>query len=193
MNSIVVHYQEIALKGRNRPYFVTRFVHNLRVATAGLGVREVRALMGRVELVLDEGASYEQVGERIARVFGGANFAKAGHAPHDVEAIAASILADLGDRQPSSFRVSVKRADKRFPMKSPEIEREVGGRIKMAKGWRVDLDHPELTIHVEMLTRRRLLLLREGSRSRRPADGGQRPGRLPAVRAGSTRRLRPGG
>ncbi len=153
MNSIVVHYQEIALKGRNRPYFVTRFVHNLRVATAGLGVREVRALMGRVELVLDEGASYEQVGERIARVFGGANFAKAGHAPHDVEAIAASILADLGDRQPSSFRVSVKRADKRFPMKSPEIEREVGGRIKMAKGWRVDLDHPELTIYVEMVTR----------------------------------------
>ena len=37
-------------------------------------------------------------------------------------------------------------------MKSPEIEREVGGRIKLAKGWRVDLDEPELTISVEMLT-----------------------------------------
>ena len=151
MNSIVVHYQEIALKGRNRPYFVTRFVHNLRVATADLDVREVRPLMGRVELVLGSGATYEQVGERIARVFGGANFAKAGHAPLDIDAIAGAILRDLGDRETPTFRVSAKRADKRFPLKSPEIEREVGGRIKVVKGWKVDLSNPALTIYVEIL------------------------------------------
>ena len=151
MNSIVVHYQEIALKGRNRPYFVTRFVHNLRVATADLDVREVRPLMGRVALMLGPGASYEQVGERVARVFGGANFAKAGEAPLDIEAIAAAIVRDLGDRDTPSFRVSARRADKRFPLKSPEIEREVGGRIKLAKGWKVDLSSPALTIYVEVL------------------------------------------
>jgi len=151
MNSIVVHYQEIALKGRNRPYFVTRFVHNLRVATSDLDVREVRPLMGRVALMLGPGASYEQVGERIARVFGGANFARAGEAPLDIEAIAASIVRDLGDRDTPSFRVSARRADKRFPLKSPEIEREVGGRIKLAKGWKVDLSSPALTIFVEVL------------------------------------------
>ena len=38
-----------------------------------------------------------------------------------------------------------------MPFTSPEIEREVGGLIKEATGWRVDLDHPALTIHVEML------------------------------------------
>jgi thiamine biosynthesis protein ThiI len=36
-------------------------------------------------------------------------------------------------------------------MKSPDIEREVGGRVKLAKGWKVDLDHPALTISVEMM------------------------------------------
>jgi thiamine biosynthesis protein ThiI len=41
--------------------------------------------------------------------------------------------------------------DKRFPMTSPEIEREVGGRIKQKKGWRVHLGQPALNIHVEML------------------------------------------
>ncbi|MDE3154822.1 MAG: tRNA 4-thiouridine(8) synthase ThiI, partial [Acidobacteriota bacterium] len=51
-----------------------------------------------------------------------------------------------------SFRVSARRADKRFPLPSPQIEREVGGRIKSARGWHVDLEHPELTIHVEMLS-----------------------------------------
>ena len=64
----------------------------------------------------------------------------------------AAILDDLGDRTCSSFRVSARRADKRFPMTSPQIEREVGGRIKQARGWRVNLDEPDLTIHVELLT-----------------------------------------
>jgi thiamine biosynthesis protein ThiI len=44
------------------------------------------------------------------------------------------------------------RSWKRFPLTSPQIEREVGGRIKEAKGWKVDLDDPEFTIHVEALT-----------------------------------------
>jgi thiamine biosynthesis protein ThiI len=84
-------------------------------------------------------------------VFGVANYARAGRTPLDVEAIAAAILADLGPHDPASFRVSVRRADKRFPMTSPEIEREVGGRIKIARGWRVDLGKPEFTIRVETL------------------------------------------
>jgi thiamine biosynthesis protein ThiI len=54
--------------------------------------------------------------------------------------------------QPATFRVSARRADKRFPLTSPQIEREVGGRIKEARGWKVDLSNPEFTIHVEALT-----------------------------------------
>jgi len=57
MTSILVHYQEIALKGRNRPYFISKLVHNLRKQTAGLDVKDVRALMGRIEIVLGPSAS----------------------------------------------------------------------------------------------------------------------------------------
>ncbi len=153
MNSIVVHYQEIALKGNNRPWFIARLARNLRGATADVGVREVRVLMGRIELVLEGSAEWPVVRERLQRVFGVANFAKAGRAPLDVDAIAAAVLADLnGLPDPRTFRVSARRADKRFPLTSPQIEREVGGRIKEARGWTVNLDHPELTIHVEALT-----------------------------------------
>ncbi|HEX7487179.1 MAG TPA: tRNA uracil 4-sulfurtransferase ThiI [Vicinamibacterales bacterium] len=152
MTSIVVHYQEIALKGKNRPWFISRLVNNIRHATSDLDVKAVRPLMGRLELVLGPAATYEQVSERLARVFGIANFSRAARAPLDIEAIAAAILCDLGDMQTPSFRVTVKRGDKRFPMKSPDIEREVGGRIKLARGWHVDLDKPALTISVEMLS-----------------------------------------
>jgi len=152
LRSIIVHYQEIALKGNNRPWFIARLARNLREATGDVGVREVRVLMGRLEVVLADGADWGAVRDRIARVFGVANFAQAGRAPLDVEAIAAAILNDLGEREARTFRVSARRADKRFPLTSPEIEREVGGRIKEARGWTVALDRPELTIHVEALT-----------------------------------------
>ena len=152
MKSIVLHYQEIALKGHNRPWFVTKLVRNLRAATADLPVRDVRALVGRVELTMEDDAAWEAVRDRVSRVFGIANFAQAGRSPLDVDAIAQHILGDLGDRDVRSFRVSARRADKRFPMTSPEIEREVGGRVKAARGWTVNLDEPAFTIHVEALT-----------------------------------------
>jgi thiamine biosynthesis protein ThiI len=152
MKSVIVHYQEIALKGKNRPWFVARLVRNLREALSDLDVRAVRVLMGRIEVVLGSGTDFSAARDRIARVFGVANFAQAGRAPLDVDTIASQILRDLGDRQVETFRVSARRADKRFPLTSPEIEREVGGRIKEARGWRVDLGHPQFTIHVEALT-----------------------------------------
>lgn len=152
MRSIIVHYQEIALKGNNRPWFVSRLARNLRTATKGTGVKEVRVLMGRIEMLMHEDADWRAVRDRVSNVFGIANFSHARSAPLDVDAIATQILEDLGERAVSTFRVSARRADKRFPLTSPELEREVGGRIKEARGWTVNLSKPELTIHVEALT-----------------------------------------
>lgn len=158
MNAIVVHYKELALKGRNRPWFINQLVRNLRVALADLPIRSVHAVMGRIEIELQtaafpggQRAVWDDVRERIRRVFGIANFSYAGRAPHDFEALAAAILEDLGDTRAESFRVSARRADKRLAFTSPEIEREVGGLIKQAKAWSVDLERPALTIHLEML------------------------------------------
>jgi thiamine biosynthesis protein ThiI len=152
MNSIVVHYQEIALKGKNRPWFIGRLVRNLRSAVSDLDVKAVRSLMGRIEIVLGPASTREEVGERVRRTFGIANFSYAGRTSLDVDALTAAILTDLGDRTCSSFRVSAKRADKRFHLTSPQVEREVGGRIQEARGWKVDLSNPELVVHVELLS-----------------------------------------
>ena len=152
MSSVVVHYQELALKGKNRPWFIARLVRNIRGALSGLDVVRVKALMGRVEIVLGPGAVRSDVDERLRRVFGIANFSHARKTTLDLDTIAAAVLEDLGDRSCESFRVSVRRADKRFPLTSPQAEREIGGRIKAARGWQVDLGNPELTVHVELLS-----------------------------------------
>jgi len=151
MNSVVVHYKELALKGRNRPWFIQLLVRNLRWALADFDIASVRSVMGRIEIELGRDVEWSEIADRVRRVFGIANFSHAGRGPHDFAALASIILNDLGDRSPASFRVSVRRADKRFPLTSPQIEREVGGLIKEARGWLVDLEHPALTIHIEML------------------------------------------
>jgi tRNA uracil 4-sulfurtransferase len=154
MTSILVHYQEIALKGRNRPYFISKLVRNLRKQTVDLGVKDVRALMGRIEIVLGPDASHDALRERLLRVFGIANFSKAGRAPRDLDALTAAVLTDLDGLNPADFRVSAKRGDKTFPMTSPQLERELGSRIVERFGWRVKLDRPEMTVTVEVLPNR---------------------------------------
>src|SRR5215471_760968 len=151
MTSIVVHYKELALKGKNRPWFIQMLLRNLRTALADLDVTSVRAMPGGILVELGPQASREAVSDRVRHVFGIANFSYANRSTHDFDELARAILADVGGQQPHSFRVSARRADKRLPFTSPEVEREVGGRIKEATGWHVDLSKPALTIHVDML------------------------------------------
>ncbi len=161
MPSVIVHYQEIALKGRNRPWFVERLLGNIRAAMAGLDGVKVRALMGRIELqhALDD--DWPQVRERLSHVPGIANFLQAVPAACDFEAISDTVLGELAGVEADSFRVTARRADKRFPRTSPQIERDLGGRIKAAKGWRVDLEQPALTVRVEVLGDRAFCCLRK--------------------------------
>src|SRR5438105_8171495 len=129
MKRVVVHYKELALKGRNRPWFIQLLVRNLKIALAGLHVASVRSIMGRIELELSDDTPWDELRARLGRVFGIANFSSANRGPHDFAALASAILDELGDRQPPSFRVSATRADKRLPFTSPQAEREIGGLI----------------------------------------------------------------
>ncbi|HWP34993.1 MAG TPA: tRNA uracil 4-sulfurtransferase ThiI [Thermodesulfobacteriota bacterium] len=158
----LVHYHEIALKGRNRPLFVDRLVSNLRIATRDLGVRAVERLPGRLLLALEPGAAWEPLRERLAAVFGVANFARAVRAPADpphLRQLVAAVEAMLGERRWTTFRVLAKRGDKRFPLTSPQIAAIVGGALKASRGGRVDLERAEVTVHLEVLTDSALVYL----------------------------------
>ena len=159
MNAIVVHYKELSLKGRNRAWFVQMLVRNIKETLKGLPAGPIRSTVGRIEIELGRfvgskisDADREEIRRRLSRVFGIANFSFANRGPHDFKTLADAILRDVGGCSPESFRVAVTRSDKRLPFLSPQAEREIGGFIKQATGWRVNLGHPALTIHVEMLT-----------------------------------------
>ena len=151
MTSVVIHYKEIALKGRNRPWFISRLARQIRRSTCDLDVQGVRALMGRLEVELGPRASWEAVRDRLSHVFGIANFSRAGRTAANLDELGAAILSDLRGTSTDTFRITARRADKRFPLPSPEIERQLGARVQAAFGWKVDLERPSLTVHVEML------------------------------------------
>jgi thiamine biosynthesis protein ThiI len=155
VSSVVVHYAELALKGRNRPWFINTLVRSIREALADLDVVKVQPLMGRIGIELGPRAEWPAIRERLSNLPGIGNFARATHTAADLEAISAGVIEGLATvplAQVASFRISARRADKRFPFPSPEIERIIGRRVQDATGWNVDLSHPELTIHVEVLS-----------------------------------------
>ena len=194
MTSIVIHYKELALKGRNRPWFVKILIRNLRTALADLDIRSIRSVMGRIEVDLGAATSWESVRDRVRQVFGIANFSYAARAPHDFDDARFRDPRRPGrSRRGLVPRVGARRADKRMPFTSPEIEREVGGRIKEAKGWRVDLDDagPDDPPGNDD----RITPSISSGRSPAPADCRPAPAAASraSFRAASTRRWRPSG
>jgi thiamine biosynthesis protein ThiI len=111
----------------------------------------VRSLPGRLTVDVPDAAGWDLVRERVGSVFGVANFSPAHETALDLERLKAEVVAALRDRAFASFRVTTKRSFKGFPKISGEIDREVGAAVHEATGVRVNLEHPELTLFVEVL------------------------------------------
>ena len=155
MYSVIVHYGELSLKGRNRPWFVSMLVRSIKAALHGLDVESVKPLVGRLVVTLgpDGGAQWDEIRTRLSRIPGIGNFARATHVAPDLELIAETVAqAVASEPAPRGFRIAARRADKRFAIPSPEIERVVGARVQAATGWKVDLSAPELSIGIEVLS-----------------------------------------
>lgn len=153
MRCVVIHYNEIGLKGKNQPLFLRRLETNLLRATGGAGVRRVEQRSGRMLLHLSRDADWEIIRERVRDVFGIANFALAQRVEPEMSALKAAVAKALEGRSVSTFKVATRRAYKQFPLTSEDINRELGTFVREQTGASVDLDQPDLTIFVEVLPR----------------------------------------
>ena len=151
MNGVLIRYHEVALKKGNRSYFVGLLKKNLTSSVSDLGLKEIRRLQACLLMLLDDNVDQEEIRRRIATVFGVANFSFVERTSADIETLKSKILESLNGRQFNSFRIDAKRADKTFPLTSPEINREVGAAVKEKSGARVDLKNADLVVSVEIL------------------------------------------
>jgi len=156
MFHVLVHYHELALKGRNRKHFEYRLVHHIRRALKPLAHTHVEALQGRIRVSFEEEAAWPRVQQQLKRVSGIVNFSltRSVPLPHDnpdLTALKAAIISHLPSHPYETFRVSAKRADKRFAKTSMDVEREIGAAVVEQTDKHVKLKNPDVTILVELV------------------------------------------
>ncbi|MEM2940098.1 MAG: tRNA uracil 4-sulfurtransferase ThiI [Thermoproteota archaeon] len=150
----VIHYSEIGLKGRNRPFFEKKLAENVKHALNGVTDAKVERLQGRLVFPIEE-ADPQKIAERLTRVFGVSWFTFASVAEPSADSIGRIVMEEASKsvKQGETIKVEVKRADKKFPVTSLELSRILGKMLVENLGVKVSLNNPLKKIYVEVLSR----------------------------------------
>lgn len=154
-NLYIVRCGEVALKGMNKPYFERVLLQRVKKALEIYEETEAMWVEGLMFVRVPASVPEDEVIERCVRVFGVASVSPAVQAPKDINEIgrmAADFMQDVIKTDDiKTFKVKAKRADKNFPIQSPEIARQVGGMVlKECKVLAVDVHRPDCTLNVDV-------------------------------------------
>lgn len=180
VDAVLVRYGELATKGGNRHEFEAVLSRNIVRATAPISPVTIERLRGR--LVVRPERRIERVARRLQDVFGISSVSPARSVETDLDSVKAAAEIEVAgalELFPSDrtvrFRVSTRRADKRFPMRSTEIDRDVADHVMPGREdrLRVDLANPELELEIDLRDRGTYVFAR-----RYPGPGGLPVGSL---------------
>ena len=147
---IVLRVSEIFLKGKNRSRFFDALVRNARRLLRGLDGVDIEVMYLRI-VVHHPPALRQACVDRLHHLFGLASMALGTRVSTALDAITDEAVSTLlATPAGASFKVESRRRDKRFPMTSDQISREVGGRMAERTGRPVDVRTPAHTIHIEI-------------------------------------------
>ena len=150
---VLIKLGEIALKGLNRFSFEDALKKNIKSALYGAGYFKVKIAQSTIYVIPQGEVDMDEVCDRISRIFGIVSFSRACVCEKDMEDIFRKAPEYLENtlRFAKSFKVEAKRSDKKFPYKSPEISREVGGLLlQKFPHLTVDVHNPEVKVTVEI-------------------------------------------
>ncbi len=146
---------EIVLKGMNRRQFEDALKKNIRIALQPVGRFEITSAQSTICVrPLGEDVDFDEACDRVGRVFGIVSYSRAALCESktmDAVMETAPVYLEKQLRAAKTFKVEAKRSDKKFPLKSPEICRELGGRLLGCfPHLRVDVHDPDVTVYVEI-------------------------------------------
>ena len=151
---ILCKFGEVVLKGANRKTFESQLIKELRRRASPHGIFKIYYKQSIVYIEpADEFCDMDGMYESAKKVFGVAGVTRAAVCEKNMDSIIAKAKEYLPEKLAGkrTFKVDAKRSDKRFPLKSPEISREIGGVIlSTVRGIKVDVHNPEVTVTVEI-------------------------------------------
>ena len=145
-----IHYAEVGLKGKNRIFFEKRLANNIKLALRGTGYAEVKRLHDRILVHLGQNADVTEIKKRLHQVMGIAHFETSCRTEADITAIKTAALRQIRQLSCESLKVETKRADKTFPLTSPQVSAEVGGYLIKETGARADMRNPDVICWVKI-------------------------------------------
>ena len=151
---ILCKFGEVVLKGANRQSFESQLIKELRRRASPHGMFKIYFKQSTVYVEpLDESCDMDGMYEAAKKVFGIVGVNRAAVCDKNMDSIMAMAREYLPEKLAGkrTFKVDAKRSDKRFPLKSPEISREIGGVIlSTVRGIKVDVHNPDVTVTVEV-------------------------------------------
>ena len=154
-NIFIVRSGEASLKGHNKPYFEKMLAERIRKLLRKFDGVEVRRMGGLIFIRTNKAIQKSDILKELSKVFGIASISPAVEVACDLDEIgkaAVEYMNDLiQDQGVKTFKVEAKRADKNFPIQSPEIARIIGGEIlKGCKVLTVDVHNPEVSLFIDV-------------------------------------------
>ena len=154
-NILIVRCGEVALKGMNKPYFERMLADRIRTNLRGFEGVDVKRHEGLIFVRADKRLSMDAIIKETTKVFGVASVSKAIEAEPELDKIGEAAVGYMTElintRGVKTFKVEAKRADKNFPVKSPEIGRIIGAKILIGcKVLKVDVHDPDVLLHVDV-------------------------------------------
>lgn len=149
---VLVKVGELHLKGLNRPFFEKRLIRNIKSALSGLNCK-VNIAQSRIFVYGIPDDALDDALAKLTRVFGIHAVSPAIELEKDYDVISANLIKVLKDKQLTSgtFKVKARRADKSYPMQSPELAAKLGADIlREFPALKVDLDKPDHVFEVEI-------------------------------------------
>ncbi|MGF6376129.1 thiamine biosynthesis protein ThiI [Clostridiales Family XIII bacterium PM5-7] len=154
-NIFIVRCGEVALKGMNKPYFERMLVERIKHNVKAFGDVEVKRQEGLIYVRSNKSIPKDDILKQVGKVFGVASISPAVEADSNLDAIgeeAVKYMMDLIETKGiKTFKVEAKRADKNFPVKSPEIARIIGAKVLIGcKVLSVDVHQPDCHLFVDV-------------------------------------------
>ena len=151
-NQILVRFGDLTLKGRNQKDFYNRLIRLIHLKLKGLNVK-INNYHDRVYIdLLDE--DYSKVIDGLSKVSGLYSFSPCVRCDKDIEVIKTTAIElckneITGDSV--KFKVACKRADKKYPLQSPELNKIVAAAVlSSCNNLVVDVHNPQKTLYVEV-------------------------------------------
>ncbi|QFF99713.1 tRNA 4-thiouridine(8) synthase ThiI [Psychrobacillus glaciei] len=152
---ILVRYGELSTKGKNRKTFITQLRNNIKFSFIDLPNFKMTAERDRMFLTSKDDAEIQQLIERLPKIFGIQSFSPVASSTQEMDDIletALKIMKSL-EHQDKTFRVTVKRTDKRFPLDTYELQRTVASHVlSNFPSLKVQMKDADIDLRIEVLS-----------------------------------------